>query len=124
MEFRNAQTIYLQIVDFFQQNIVKGTWVVHEKVPSVRQLAVELEVNPNTVMRAYTQLQDQGVIYNKRGVGFFVSEDARKIVLKHLRDSFINDELPKVFNALDHLDITLEEIEQLFQKWKQNKSNQ
>ena len=123
MEFRNPQTIYLQIVDYFQQNVVKGTWDTDEKVPSVRQLAVELEVNPNTIMRAYTYLQDQAIIYNKRGVGFFVKEGAKKRVLKHLRGEFINEELPKIFLALDSLDITLEEIDKLFIAWKTKNQN-
>ena len=65
MEFRDKQAIYIQIADYFGNNILKDIWKADEKVPSVRQLAVELDVNPNTVMRTYNHLQENNIIYNK-----------------------------------------------------------
>ena len=77
MEFRDNEAIYLQIAALVSDNILLGKWPGEQKIPSVRDLAVELEVNPNTVMRSYEFLQNQGIIYNKRGLGLFVAPDGR-----------------------------------------------
>ena len=66
MEFREKEAIYMQIADEFAVKILLSKWKADEKVPSVRQLAIELEVNPNTVMRTYAYLQENNIIYNKR----------------------------------------------------------
>ena len=71
MDFKETQAIYLQIVDLVCDHIVTGKWKAQERIPSVRELGVQLEVNPNTVMRAYDYLQAREIICNKRGVGFF-----------------------------------------------------
>ncbi len=120
MEFREKQAIYKQIADYFAARIIEGSWTADEKVPSVRQLAVELEVNPNTVMRTYTYLQDNEVIYNKRGIGFFVNPKAKPILLKLLRERFIQEELPEVFKTIDLLEIDFSELESLYEKWNQS----
>ena len=78
MDFKETQAIYLQIVDLVCDHIVTGKWKAQERIPSVRELGVQLEVNPNTVMRAYDYLQAREIICNKRGVGFFVTEGASK----------------------------------------------
>jgi DNA-binding transcriptional regulator YhcF (GntR family) len=121
MEFKNNQSIYLQIVNHLYQGILKGEWEVHHKIPSVRALAVDFEVNPNTVMRSYTRLQEQGVIYNKRGVGNFISENARQIVAKQLRDEFLQSDLPEFFKTMRILDIELKDLERYYTEWKGEK---
>ena len=68
MDFKETQAIYLQIVDLVCDHIVTGKWKAQERIPSVRELGVQLEVNPNTVMRAYDYLQAREIICNKRGV--------------------------------------------------------
>lgn len=118
MEFRDKHAIYQQIVDHFMDNILEGKWKDNEKIPSVRALAVELEVNPNTVVRSYNLMQEQGIIYNKRGIGYFVADDARKHILQLRKGEFINQRLPLFFKEIALLDISLEEIKSHFEEWK------
>jgi len=72
MEFRDKQAIYLQISEYVCEQILLNKWLVGEKISSIRDLAVAMQVNPNTVQRAYDFLQQQEIITNKRGVGYFV----------------------------------------------------
>ena len=73
MEFKDNEAIYLQIAGYVSELILRGKWPPDSKIPSVRELAGDLQVNPNTVMRTYELLQSQNVLYNKRGIGFFVA---------------------------------------------------
>ncbi len=122
MEFRANKAIYVQIADQFNSQILKGVWKADEKVPSVRQLAVELEVNPNTVMRTYSMLQKQGIIYNKRGIGYFVSPQAKTILLDQMKKQFIDNELPDFFERINLLKLSIKDIEKYYEKWNQNNS--
>lgn len=124
MEFREKQAIYMQIADFFGNNILEGQWKPDEKVPSVRQLAVEIEVNPNTIMRTYAHLQDHGIIYNKRGIGYFVSSNAKNILIEMTKQDFIQHELPEFFRKMELIGLTLQDIEKLFKDRKQQLNNQ
>lgn len=114
MEFRENQAIYLQIADLFCESILLKKWKADEKVPSIREIAVEVEVNPNTAMRTYTYLQDKGIIYNKRGIGFFISEDGYNKSLELKKEKFYNQELPLFFKTIELLGITIEEIGKLY----------
>ena len=118
MEFRDNEAIYLQIAGYVGENILRQQWPPDEKIPSVRDLAGELQVNPNTVMRTYEFLQNQGVLYNKRGIGFFVAPDAAQHVNQLRRARFLQQELPEVFNTMLLLDIGPEELQQRFARFK------
>ena len=118
MEFRDKQAIYMQIADYFGDNILQTKWMADEKVPSVRQLAVELEVNPNTVMRTYTHLQDTGIIYNKRGIGYFVSPNAKNILLDMIKQQFIEVELPEFYRKMQLIGLSFKDLEKMFNNWK------
>ena len=118
MKFKKNQTIYTQIADFICENILTLKWPVDEKIASVRELAGMLQVNPNTVMRTYSMLQDQGVIYNKRGIGYFVSDGAPENINQMERNSFINDELPELFKKMDLLKIDFEELKAIYNQQK------
>ncbi|MEJ5993564.1 GntR family transcriptional regulator [Pedobacter sp. Du54] len=111
MEFRDNKAIYLQIAEFVCEHILLGKWKVDDKVPSVRELAVTLEVNPNTVMRTYDLLQNIDIITNKRGVGFFVATEALKNVKSYRKTQFMDDELPVVFRNVYLLNIGFDELE-------------
>lgn len=117
MEFKETQAIYLQIVDWMCDNIIRGKWDADGRIPSVRELGILLEVNPNTVMRAYECLQNQQVIYNKRGVGFFVCEDAVARVIGKKREEFVGQVLPDLFRQMKLLGFSPEEIAAEFEKW-------
>jgi Predicted transcriptional regulators len=110
MEFDNNRPIYLQIVDVICDKILSGELVAEERIMSVREYGASIGVNPNTVARSYEKLTDTGVIYNKRGIGFFVSPDARDIVLKDARDRFLNEELPLIKNKIVLLGLDIAEI--------------
>lgn len=114
MEFRDNEAIYLQIADYSGENILLGRWAVNEKIPSVRELAVELQVNPNTVMRSYEFLQTKEIILNKRGIGFFVDANAKEKIKVYRKERFLGQELPGFFRNLLLLDIDMEEIKKRF----------
>jgi DNA-binding transcriptional regulator YhcF (GntR family) len=111
MEFKETQAIYLQIGDYICEQILPGRWKESDRLPSVRELGVALEVNPNTVMRAYDFLQSKDIIFNKRGVGYFVAEEAKKKILAYRKKQFLEQELPLLFKNMNLLGMTLQELE-------------
>lgn len=117
MQFRETQAIYLQIADFVCEKILLKEWVAGERIPSVRELAVQLEVNPNTVMRTYEFLQQQSIIFNQRGIGFFAAPDAIRQATQYRKSVFIEKDLPQVFRSLFLLDMDPEELKPRFEKY-------
>jgi len=116
MEYHKHQAIYLQIAEFVANNILAGNWPKGEKIASVREMASTMQVNPNTIMRTYTHLSDAGILFNKRGIGFFVAEDAPKKILKMQKDKFIQETLPVVFEKMELLGIRFEDLKEIYQK--------
>ena len=116
MEFRQNQAIYLQIADHISERIISGTWKEGERIPSIREMSEAIEVNPNTVMRSYGYLQDLDIIYNQRGIGYFVAEDAYKKTLEQKKTSFIRRELPRIFRTMDLLHLTCEDLKVLYEE--------
>jgi GntR family transcriptional regulator len=118
MNFKDKEAIYLQIADYVGEHITLGKWLPEQKVPSVRELAVELQVNPNTVMRTYEYLQQHEIIFNKRGLGLFVTADAVNKIKAIRRARFMQQELPDFFTSLYLLDIDPDEVLQLYKDFK------
>ena len=118
MEFTDNEAIYLQIAGYVGEHILRQQWLPDQKIPSVRDLAAELQVNPNTVMRTYEFLQSQGAIYNKRGLGFFVAPEASQKVRDYRRERFLQQELPAFFNTISLLGIGFEELAQRYEQFK------
>lgn len=118
MQFEKDKPIYAQIADRIIVNILQNKWSPEERIPSVREMAVELEVNPNTVVRSYNYLQERGVIYNQRGIGYFVTEDGKEQVKLIKRTEFIEKELPYFFKTLHLLGMDIEEVEQKYITYK------
>ena len=110
MEFSEPRGIYLQIADQIRDRILQGEWHAGERIPSIRELAIELGVNPNTVTRSYQALLDWGIVANQRGRGYFVSEDAGELALQAMREEFMRDELPKVVRAFKTLGISIDDL--------------
>ncbi|HET6244803.1 MAG: GntR family transcriptional regulator [Bacteroidetes bacterium] len=116
MEFKeNNQAIYLQIADYCFENILQKKWISGDKISSIRDLAVEFEVNPNTTMRTINFLQDKGIIFNKRGIGYFVTEDAYKKIRDLKKEQFIKEDLPLFFKTMHLLDLSLDDIGKFYQ---------
>ena len=121
MDFKKTEAIYLQIADLMCERILLKDWTENQRIPSVRELAVDLEVNPNTVMRAYAFLQDQGIIFNKRGIGYFVSQEGVSITRKRYRARFIRDDLPQLCRTLKLLDMDFTEFHSLYTQSQEGK---
>jgi len=119
MEFNNTLAIYLQIAEHVCDKIHLGQWRPEDKVPSVRELAVSLEVNPNTVMRAYEYLQQQEIIYTRRGLGYYVSADAIGKLKKMRSELFFREELPQIFKKIYMLDLDWHDLQSRYEKFKQ-----
>ena len=105
MEFSNNKSIYLQICDAICEQILTGALKPDERILSVREYGAEIGVNPNTIMRSYEKLTADGIIYNKRGIGYFISADARETVLTAQRKEFIENELPHILRRMKLLGI-------------------
>lgn len=122
MDFNNTQAIYLQIADYVCDKIQLKIWKDDEKIPSVRELAVMLEVNPNTVMRSYEYLQHQEIIYTKRGMGYFTQANAAGNILKTRREQFIQEELPLIFKKMELLNIPVTDLQARYQQFTDQKN--
>ena len=109
MKFKESKSIYLQIADRIMDEILRMVYPEEGRVPSVREYAAMVEVNANTVVRSYDYLQGQEIIYNKRGIGYFVSPGARERIIQLRRQSFLQDELPDMFRQIQPQAIPLEE---------------
>lgn len=108
MQFSEDKPIWRQIYELIATRILSGEWQEAERIVSVRELAAEVGVNPNTVMRSYEKLEGDGIIFNRRGIGFFVSEGAKGHIKELERQKFMEEELPKLQERLSLLDIAIE----------------
>lgn len=106
----------MQIVDHICDKILREELTAGKQVPSVRELAIELEVNPNTVMRAIERLSAAGIIFNRRGVGYFVAEQAREQVQTLRRRKLLEEQLPRIAEEMKLLNIGIEEIAETLQR--------
>ncbi|MFN3556423.1 MAG: GntR family transcriptional regulator [Bacteroidales bacterium] len=118
MEFLENQPIYMQIADNFCENILTQNWKANQRIPSVREIAVTMEVNPNTAMRAFVYLQDKEIIYNKRGIGYFVAEEGYQKALELKRAEFIEKDLPVLMKTMKLLDISCHEMESIYKQYE------
>lgn len=114
MEFNDNQPIYLQIADYVCEQILQHAWPPGERIPSVRDLGSSLEVNPNTAMRAFDFLQQQSILFNKRGMGYYAADDAADRVKALRRARFLDRDLPDLFRTMTLLGISMTEIENRF----------
>ena len=125
MQFNNnGQAIYLQIVDYVCEKVLLQVWKPEDKIPSVRELAMQLEVNPNTVARTYEFLKQQEIIYDKRGIGYFISSDGVKNTKLYRKQEFTENEMPAVFRTMYLLGIELDDLKPRFEKFKNQYSVQ
>ena len=122
MEFKNQRPIYQQIGDYIMENVLSGKWEGGQRIPSVRELAAEVEVNPNTVVRTYNFLLQESIVFNRRGVGYFLEEDARQKVVTFKRKRFMEEDLPILFKNMDLLQINFNELQMLYQKITRNEN--
>ena len=110
MNFTNDKAIYIQMADRLCDEILADKYKDDDRIPSVREYAVLLEVNTNTAVKAYDELSRANIIYNKRGLGYFVTPGAKKQILKERKKEFMKERLPELFRQMQLLGITLEDV--------------
>jgi GntR family transcriptional regulator len=120
MEFNQSQAIYMQIGDYISEQILFERWKEGDRILSVRELGVSLQVNPNTVMRTYDFLQSNDIIFNKRGVGYFVAEQAKSKIIDYRRKQFLELELPVIFKNMNILGMTFDELKTKYEEFSKN----
>lgn len=110
MEFNSNRSIYLQICDSICEKVLSGELKQDDRILSVREYGAEIGVNPNTIMRSYEKLTNEGIIYNKRGIGYFISSEAKKKILESQRKEFIENELPLIKRKMELLGLKKEDL--------------
>ncbi|HCO66643.1 MAG TPA: GntR family transcriptional regulator [Dysgonomonas sp.] len=118
MDFHRNKPIYLQIVDVISQKIVSKEWKEGTKIPTVKELAKELEVNHNTLMRSLELLQSEEILASKRGIGIFLTKDSYQNALTLMRRTFYETQVPEFFATMNSLKITLGELIDLYKSNK------
>lgn len=114
MEFNNDQPIYLQIMDYLKFKIVRGELALGDQVPSVRDVALDLQVNPNTVQRAYLELRGQNILFSRRGLGNFVTED--ELVLEALKQDMAKTTLESFITEMKKMGLSKNDAIKLIEK--------
>ena len=122
MEFQSNKGIFLQIADTLSHRILEGKLPPGERVPSVRDLAAEFEVNRNTLLRTYSILEDAGIIVNKRGIGFFVADNAIQLIMENEKKAFFANDLPEFIQKVKVLKISRSELQELIQILSNNEN--
>lgn len=109
-DWTEDQPIYRQLKDKVVAAIVEGTMREGEALPSVRNVAVDLQINPITASKAYQELVMDGLVEKKRGLGMFVVEGARSKLVEAERDRFLNEEWPRVMETIQRLGLNAETL--------------
>ena len=109
MRFDTSRPIFLQIMEEVKRRVMRGDFKSGERAPSVRELAKILKVNPNTVAKAYYELEREGLLFTKRGQGTFITQDKR--VLNRERERMVRGAIKKLLKELKGLGIDKDEIE-------------
>ncbi|MBU9723713.1 MULTISPECIES: GntR family transcriptional regulator [Bacillaceae] len=114
IQFDQNRPIYIQLMEFFYRKICRSELKVGEKLPSVRETAIQVEVNPNTVSRAYMEMEREKVVVTKRGQGTFVTEDNE--VIKDLREKIAENQVDAFLVGMVQIGFTEEDIISIIQK--------
>ena len=116
MNFNENKAIYLQIAEWVFEQILNRKWKEGDRILSVRELGMLLEVNPNTILRSYDFLQKLEIIVNRRGVGFFVAPDATDKIVSYRRKQFVEEEVPAFFKTMKLVRMSWEELAGLYKE--------
>jgi DNA-binding transcriptional regulator YhcF (GntR family) len=109
-DWNDSQPIYRQLLDRVVALILDGVLKEGDPLPSVRHVAAEYRVNPITVLKAYQQLVDEGLVEKKRGIGMFIKPGARDLLLQGERQKFLSEEWPRVFATIQRLGLNPGEL--------------
>ena len=110
MIFSNDKAIYVQMADRLCDEILSGKYHDDDRIPSIREYAVMLEVNTNTAVKAFDKLARDGIIYNRRGLGYFVKGGAKDLIMAEWRQEFMDQQLPDLFRNMRLLGISMDDV--------------
>jgi len=110
MTFNSDKPIYVQMADRLCDEILAGKYQDDDRIPSVREYAVLLEVNTNTAVKAYDELARANIIYNKRGLGYFVTPGAKQQIMEERKQDFMKQRLPELFRQMQLLNISIDDV--------------
>lgn len=110
MEFKERGSIYLQIAEYVCDQVLMGKWPAGTKLPSIREMSVTMQVTTITVQRAYDFLLQTEIITNKRGIGFFTTDEAEAKIYAHRRTDFLKHDVPAFLKNMLLLKVPVEEI--------------
>ncbi len=120
--FNSDRAIYLQMADRLCDDILIGTYAEGDRVPSVRDYSIALGVNTNTAVKTYDYLGREGVIFNKRGMGYYVSPGAKEKILQDRKATFVKDKVPTLFKDMELLGISIDDLCSLYQGYVDTKA--
>lgn len=116
MRFSDDRPIFAQIAELFADDIVAGRIPPGARLPSARDIAASLEVNPNTAARALQALAESGVARAERGTGYYVLDDGAKTARDMKRARFLGEDVPRLFRSMEDLGVSFGEIESLWKR--------
>jgi GntR family transcriptional regulator len=122
MEFKPNYPIYLQVADYICESLLKGDLRNGDKLPALKDLAVTTSVNPNTVIKALGYLADHGILTTQRGVGYFLTDNARALTLELKRRQFIDEALPGVFASMALLGLSIDDLARIHSESHKSKA--
>lgn len=120
MNFKESRPIYLQIAERIMDEILQNVYEESDRIPSVREYAAEVEVNANTVARSFDYLQTREIIFNKRGIGYFVANGAKDTIRTLRKKEFVEESLPELFRKMALLDISIDDVNTLYKRYCDN----
>lgn len=117
MAIPNNRPLYLQIADGLMDDILAGRYPADSRIPSVREAAAAAQVNVNTAMRTFEQLERDGIIYNRRGIGYFTAPDAAAHIMARRREEFFAGQMDYFFARMSQLGMTPTELLQRYETY-------
>lgn len=117
MDFKNNIPIYLQVINDIKHRISLGELKLGEKLPSTRDLAVKYQINPNTAVRVYSDMEGEGLCFTKRGLGTFVTEDEEKYL--SVKREMANEYVGEFIDNMKGLGIEIDDMIELIKKHEQ-----
>ena len=120
MEYNNNLPIYLQVINQIKKDMIQGRLLMGEKLPSTRELAVQYQINPNTAVRVYKEMEQSGMCFTKRGLGTFVTEDVE--VIRKMKEAMAEELLKSFVKEMRDIGFSKEELMTIIEKRLEDKA--
>ena len=116
LEFTNDVPIYIQIAQSIEDSILKDIFKENEIIPSTTEISVKYKINPATVAKGFNILVNEGILYKKRGIGMFVSEGSKELLINRRKERFFNDYIISLLDEAKKLNISKEDVIKMIQR--------